>query len=137
MTKPSAVFGLDLIEPLTTEPFSYNCTPRAVADYGWLAAPGQDVTGTLPRADRGSRGNGRLRVNWFKLGERELLPASGALRRTPWGDVPTAQFTDSNGRVCDVKQLPDGTLRCVVYDPANGLPEADLSTFPEVTPFTY
>ena len=134
MDKPAAVFGLDPVEPVS-EPISYRCTQKAIGDYAWVAAPGTDVTGTLPIASTLRRGTGQLHVDWFSVAGRELLPAPADSRQGSWGEVPTARFADPNGRACDVTLASDGKLRCVFPDEQT--PNADLSTFPEVASFTY
>lgn len=127
----AAVFGLDLVVPVT-EPASFSCTLKEVAAYGWVAAPAADVTGTLPVASRLRRGTGPLHVDWFSLGERELLPVEG---RGQWGEVATGRFAGPDGRTCEVMPAEDGKLRCVFPDDDGSSP--DLASFPEVVAFTY
>jgi hypothetical protein len=129
----TAVFGLDLAEPVT-EPASFSCTLKEVAAAGWVAAPGADVTGTLPVASRLRRGTGPLHVDWFSLGESELLPVDDG-GGGAWGEVATGRFAGPDGRTCEVTPAEAGRLRCVFADADGSNP--DLTSFPEVVPFTY
>ena len=79
------------------------------------------------------RGTGPRHVDWFGVGDRELLPVGAA--QSSWGELPTARFADAQGRPCDVMPAPDGTLRCVL--PGAYPADADLTGFPEVVAFTY
>jgi hypothetical protein len=130
MALAAAVFGLELVEPVT-DPISYSCTRKDVAAYGWVAAPGEDVTGTLPMAGKLRRGTGLLHVDWFSVAGRELLPVGG---HEPWGGVVISRFADADDRSCDVISAEDGKLRCVFDDERGANP---LTSFPEVVAFTY
>ena len=134
MAPAAAVFGLDLIVPVT-EPISYSCAPKEVATYAWVAAPGQDVSGTFPAASTLRRGAGPLHVDWWSVNQRALLPIGADPGQGPWGSVPTAQFVDTSGRACDVVTAADGTLHCVTAEQRAS--DADPSTLPEVFAFSY
>jgi hypothetical protein len=133
MAPAEAVFGLDLVQPVT-EPVGYSCTAKEVSAYGWVAAPAADVTGMLPMASRLRRGTGPLYVDWFSLGERELLPVDDLARRA-WGEVAMGRFAGPDGRTCDVMPAEEGKLRCVFPDLDGSNP--DLTSFPEVVAFAY
>ncbi len=120
----TAYFGSSLVVPVTT-PATYQCQALERDEYSQVAAPGRDLTGTLPVAAKLRRGAGPLHVDWFAIGERELLPSSGA------------DFRNEAGQVCRIQPAEDGTLRCVVLDENTGEPTANLTTFPQVLAFTY
>jgi hypothetical protein len=130
LTKATARFGLDLVQPVTDQVI-FACNAHPIDDSDQIAAPGRDLTGTLPTASRLQRGSGRLHVNWYSVGQSELLPVLADFRRASPGVVPTAEFVTDTGQPCEVRTADDGTLHCaVVDDPSN--PIGDLTRAPEV-----
>jgi len=130
LQRVSALFGLDITQPVT-EPLTFSCNPHPLSESGQVSAPDRDVTGTLPTAGRLRRGAGPLYVDWFSLGESELLPVQADWRRASPGVVSSGDFVDSSGQVCQATTAEDGTLHCAVFD-EQGVPVADPTTFPEV-----
>jgi len=126
LTKAPALFGWQLVLPVTEE-LTYACTASA----GDGAAPDRDLTGTLPSASRLQRGTGPLRVNWYSVGQSELLPVLADFRRASPGVVPAPEFVTDAGLPCQIMQADDGTERCAVVDEA-GRPIGDLASAPEV-----
>ena len=128
-------FRWDLVLPVT-QPVKYECKslPPNGIDLVW--GPGRDVTGTLPTATKLRRGSGPLHVDWYAVGQSELMPVPvNATWLSP--GVVIGTFLDEAGRACTLLTAEDGSLRCAVLDERTADPVADLMTFPEVVPFTY
>jgi hypothetical protein len=117
MESVSHYFRREIIQPVT-DPLRVICHPRTADEVSWVAAPLRDLTGTLPTASQLRRGAGPLHVDWFSVGNIDVLPAR-------------AQFVDDAGRACEVVPADDGAHRCVFFD-ASGNLTADLATFPQV-----
>lgn len=118
VTKPSQIFSWELTLPIT-EPLTYECRTHPGNDYPEVTAPGPDVTASLPTAHTLRRGSGPLYVDWFSVGQSELLPVKAA-------------FVNEAGEACQLLPAEDGTLRCAVLDATSGLPLAELTSFPAV-----
>jgi hypothetical protein len=131
LEQATALFGLEFVQPVT-ESLTYACTARPLADVQQGAAPGRDLTGTLPTASKLRRGTGPLYVSWYSVGQSELLPVLADFRRASPGVVPTAEFVNDAGQPCQVMPADDGTLRCAIIDGATGRPVADWATYPQV-----
>jgi hypothetical protein len=130
LDKVTSFFSWDLALPIT-DPLTYTCSLQATHDSYQVAAPGRDLTGTLPTASKLRRGSGPLHVDWYSVGQSELLPVLADFRRASPGVVPLAEFVNDAGQACQVTPADDGTLHCAVFDDS-GHAIADLSTFPEV-----
>ncbi len=130
LEKPTALFSWEIALPVT-DPLSFRCDARTTYASEQVAAPGRDLTGTLPTAHKLRRGVGPLHVDWFSVGQSELLPVLADSRRASPGVVPTAEFVNAAGQACQVMPADDGTLHCAVVDDT-GNPVVDLTTFPEV-----
>ena len=130
LTDAPALFSLDFVTPVT-EPLSYVCTARAGSGAERAAAPGVDLTGTMPSVSQLQRGSGPLRVNWYSKGQRELLPVLADFQRASPGYVFSPQFVTDAGVPCQITAVDDGTERCVVMATPSQ-PSPGLATAPEV-----
>ncbi len=130
LQQATATFRWDYVMPLE-QPITFTCNADASGAPPQLSAPGRDLTGMLPTARKLRRGTGPLYVDWFSVGQMDLLPVQADWRRASPGVVPTGDFVDDRGRVCEVLPADDGTFRCAVSDDlGNGV--GALTTFPEV-----
>jgi hypothetical protein len=111
-----------------TDPPAYGCAPLPDAGAQGLAAPGEDVTGTLPPASRLRRGAGPLHVDWYAAGQNVLLPVLADPRQASPGVVPVPQFVTDAGKPCTIMPADDGNEHCVVLDEAG-----ELASFPRVS----
>jgi hypothetical protein len=129
LIQPSVAYGWQVATP-ATDPVSFSCQPLASED-GQLTAPDRDLTGTFPRANKLRRGTGAIHVDWHSVGENELLPVLLDWRHASPGIVPTAQFVNDAGKVCQILPAEDGALRCAMVD-EQGEIVGDPRAYPEV-----
>lgn len=131
----TSYFRWDLLLP-ATDPLRYECKSLPLDETDRVWAPGRDVTGTFPTATKLRRGSGPLHVDWYAVGQSELMPVPVDARWLSSG-AGTGTFLDEADRACRLLTAEDGSLRCAVLDDRTADPVADLMTFPEVVPFTY
>jgi hypothetical protein len=115
---------------LLTDTVSYSCDPNmpGVSDY---RAPRREVTGSWPSVAKVRTGTGPLYVDFHGRGRQQFLPVQADPARASPGVLAQADFVDEAGQPCAIKEIGDGTTRCVFVDD-NGIPTRDLATYSQV-----